>query len=94
MQDVGRGDIARFGTGKLKELCKLLPEESEVSAEQRSQVTGHGDGQHVEQVHLCCAAGAAAAVVQWEPLPVDRGRQVHGAAGQGAGVSPDRFCQI
>ncbi|XP_042355407.1 FH2 domain containing 3 [Plectropomus leopardus] len=30
VQDIRQGNWLRFGTGKLKELCKLLPEESEV----------------------------------------------------------------
>ncbi|XP_029304279.1 FH2 domain containing 3 [Cottoperca gobio] len=30
VQDICQGNWLRFGTGKLKELCKLLPEESEV----------------------------------------------------------------
>ncbi|XP_031728527.1 FH2 domain containing 3 [Anarrhichthys ocellatus] len=30
VQDICKGNWLRFGTGKLKELCKLLPEESEV----------------------------------------------------------------
>lgn len=30
VQDICQGNWLRFGTGKLKELCKLLPEEGEV----------------------------------------------------------------
>jgi len=32
VEDIRQGNWLRFGTGKLKELCKLLPEESEVTA--------------------------------------------------------------
>lgn len=31
VQDIGEGNWLRFGAGKLRELCKLLPEESEVT---------------------------------------------------------------
>jgi hypothetical protein len=31
VDDVRRGNWLRFGAGKLKELCKLLPDEGEVS---------------------------------------------------------------
>ena len=42
---------------------------------------------------MCQCTGEAAAVVQWEPLRVSRGRPVHGAAGKSAGVSVDIFFQ-
>lgn len=31
VQDIHHGNWLKFGTGKLKELCKLLPDESEVT---------------------------------------------------------------
>lgn len=34
VQDIHEGNWLRFGSGKLRELCKLLPEENEVRASQ------------------------------------------------------------
>lgn len=31
VEDIRQGNWLKFGNGKLKELCKLLPEESEVT---------------------------------------------------------------
>lgn len=36
VQDISEGNWLKFGTGKLSELCKLLPEESEVNPAQKS----------------------------------------------------------
>ena len=35
LEDIRQGNWLRFGAGKLKELCKLLPEEGEVRETER-----------------------------------------------------------
>lgn len=86
LEDIIRGQW-RGGAdgGKLTELCKLLPEESEVARVRPLRAARRWRRPSSALVQL--VAGEAAAVLQREPVALIRGRSLHGAAGQGAAVS-------